>query len=268
MGTSPMDGALERSGMIPAERHNEILDYIYRNKSAQIKELALRLNVSEATIRRDLDELAGAGKLTRTHGGAVQADGSTSFERIHSEKMQLMRGEKQRIAKAAAALIKNGDTVLLDSGTTTFLLAEALEQFEDLTVITYDLHIADMVNLHPTSSMILTGGTRRGNEYHVLAGGMVDDFIRNINVNIAFLGADAVSEAGVTNANLSEAYTKRLLLQAGRKNVLVTDHSKFGNTALAHVCRVEDVDTVITDSGVDVETKEWLLSTGVQLIIA
>ncbi len=255
-------------GMIPAERQQLIIEYLSLNRSAKIKELALYFGVSEATVRRDLDELASDGKLNRAHGGAIPVETSTSFERIYSEKMLLMREEKERIAISAAKLVKNGDTVLLDSGTTTFLVAKALAEFEDLIVITNDLHIADTVALHDSSSMLLTGGLRRGNDYHVLQGSMVDEFIRSINVNIVFLSADAISkESGVSNATMAEAITKKLMLKAGKQKVLVTDHTKFGQTALSHVCQMDQLDYLITDDGLDQDSREWLNTCGVQMIL-
>lgn len=259
--------SFEKSYIVPAERQNLIVEYIALNKSAQIRELALRFGVSEATVRRDLDELTKQGKIERTHGGAICNGASTSYERLYSEKMRLMLDEKQRIATEAAKLVENGSTILLDSGTTTFLVAQALSNFEDLTVITYDLHIADAVALHPTSSMIISGGIRRGNDYHVLQGGIVDKFIRDLNVDIVFLGADAISqEAGVTNANMLEAATKQLAIRAGATKVLVTDHTKFGHTALAKVCDINEFNCVITDDGIEEIDAAWMRQSGTKLI--
>lgn len=261
---------VEKINWIPAERQNQILEYIDFNKSAQISELAMYFHVSEATVRRDLDELAHGGKIERTHGGAISiARESTSFERLYSEKVMLMPAEKQRIALSAAALVKAGDTLLLDSGTTTLFLAQKLEQIENLTVITYDLHIADTINLHSSSTMIVTGGVRRGNDFHSLQGHMVDDFISKVNVNIAFMGADAVSvKRGYANANLQEVNAKRKALEISSTKVLLADHTKFGKAALVNICGIEAFDYIISDKGLDESTAKEIQDMGVELILA
>jgi len=259
---------VEKVSIIPAERQKQIFEYISVNNSVQIRELAIRFDVSVARIRRDLDHLARTGKIARAHGGAMRSQYSTSFERLYSEKMQLMQEEKRRIAVAAAELVKNGDAVLLDSGTTTFLVAQELSKHEDLTVITHDLHIADTVILHHTSSMMITGGLRRGNDYHVLQGNMVDDFFRGIIVNIAFLGADAITpEHCLMNANVFEANTKKLMMHSCETKVLVADHTKFGQIALAYVCDIDVFDYVITDKELNKETAAQLEHTGIKLIL-
>jgi len=260
---------MEKMNWIPAERQNQILEYIDMNKSAQINELALYFRVSEATIRRDLDELAHAGKIERTHGGAIStARESTSFERLYSEKVTLLPAEKQRIALAGVSFVKPGNTLLLDSGTTTLLLAQKLEQIEDLTVITYDLHIADTIRLHPSSTMIVTGGVRRGNDFHSLQGHMVDDFISTVNVNIAFMGADAVSvRRGYSNANLQEVNAKRKALEVSAAKVLLADHTKFGKAALVNICGLDVFDHIISDKDLDEATAKEIRDMGVNLIL-
>ena len=119
-----------------------MIEYIEANTSAQIHELAEKFHVSEATVRRDLDDLDRQGALRRTHGGAIKADHSTSFEHMYSEKIALMPEAKQRIAARAAQMVHPGDTVLIDSGTTAFFIAQALSRHEGLTLITNDLYIA------------------------------------------------------------------------------------------------------------------------------
>lgn len=236
---------------IPAGRQKQILEYVEKRSSANIRELAEYLNVSDATIRRDLDELSGFGCLERTHGGAIRIEKSLAFEHVRSRKMELMLEEKVRIARRASEMVRNGDTLYLDSGSTIYYLAQQLINYENLTVITNDIFIASSVPLHPTSTLIVTGGIRRF-DYGVLIGNMVDDFLRGIRVNIAFLGADAIdAEYGVMNANLSEANAKVLAMQAGMRRVLLADHSKIGKTVLCRVGELSDFDAFITDGGTD-----------------
>lgn len=253
---------------IPAGRQKQILEYINKNESAQIKELSDLFNVSEATIRRDLDEMDAAGHILRTHGGAIMVQHSTSFERIHSEKMKLMLNAKRKVGKRAAALVKDGDTILLDSGTTAYFVAQELADFKDLTVITYDLFIANSVILHPTSMLAVTGGIRRSG-YNVLIGSDVEEYIRKTSVDKVFLGADAIDISfGVSNANLMEVSIKRLMLGAGKKVILVADHSKLGRTALAKVCDLNELDGMVMDRDIPSELQEELKQVEMKLILA
>ena len=240
----------KKSYAVPAERQEQILQYIKARGSGQIKNLAEWVGASEATVRRDLDELDRAGKIERTHGGAVLTRFGTSFERQHEEKVSLMQEEKQRIARQAAGYIREGDTVFVDSGTTTYCLKNALQDIPNLTVFTYDLIIAHTLELHPTSSLIVTGGIRRPGFHSVLTGSPVMDFLKNIRVDKVLLGVDAVDlQYGVSNSNFPEAQIKQQLLQISKKSYLLTDHTKFGTVAMARVCPLEAIDTLITDSG-------------------
>lgn len=249
---------MERTAYIPAERQKKILEYIEDNTSAQIHELSERFRVSEATIRRDLDDLDRQGALRRTHGGAIKMDRSTSYEHMHSEKIALMTDEKQRIALRAAQMVHAGDTVMIDSGTTTFFIAQALSHVENLTLITNDLYIAHQTPIHPSSTLIVTGGMRRQGRQE-LVGTLTENFIRETHVDIAFIGADGIDlTAGITNANFAEVGVKRLMLQSAMRSVIVSDHSKFGRVALARICQLQEADVLITDGKLDTETLQKL----------
>ena len=241
--------------MISNTRQQAILAYVNEEGSASIRQLSDMLAVSEATVRRDLDDLAAAGLINRTHGGAMRVSG-TSFERKHSEKMGLMLEEKRKIAMKAASLVRNGDSVFLDSGTTTFFVARSLAHHTDLTVITNNLEVASSVEFHPSSSLIVTGGVRRDN-YSVLVGSLTEDTIKSLHADICFLGCDAVDpEQGVFNTNYLELGIKKQIVECGRLVVLVADHSKFQQKALTKVCDLSDLDVLITDSGLDSGTVE------------
>ena len=244
---------MERSTYIPAERQKKMMEYIEANTSAQIHELAEIFHVSEATVRRDLDELDQQGVLRRTHGGAIKVDRSTSYESMYSEKIAQMTEEKQHIAERAAQLVHPGDTVILDSGTTTFYIAQALTQHENLTLITNDLYIAYQTPIHPSSTLIVTGGTRRRGRQE-LVGTVTESFLRKTHVDIAFIGVDGVDLlSGATNASFSEAGVKTLMISAAERSVIAVDHTKFGRVALAKVCELQDVGLLLTDSGLDAD---------------
>ena len=239
-----------RSLQIPAQRQQMILDYIRKQEGANIKELASYLEVSEATVRRDLDNLAEAGEIERTHGGAVQPQ-EKIIEYTYDTKMELRREEKTRIAKEVAKMVKNGDNVYLGSGTTVYFVAREIASLENLTIITSNLYIAQFLPIHPTSSLIVTGGERRF-DYNLMTGRLAEDFLRNIKVDISILGCDAVDvDFGLSDSNFDEAVIKRLAAQAARMTVLASDHSKFGKTALSKVFDLDAADYIVTDNGLD-----------------
>lgn len=239
-----------RQNYVPAERHEKIIEYIRQHGSAQIKELSELLGVSDATIRRDLDELHLAGSLERTYGGAIFRRQGTAFERRYEEKLTLMEAEKRGIAEAAVKEISPGDTLFLDSGTTSYFLGRILGRIPDLTVFTYDLMVAYSCELHPSSSVTITGGTRRQGHNNVLLGMQAVDFIRALKVDKVFLGADAVDCTCVSNSNVPEAEIKAAAVEAGESVYLLTDHNKLGKRALARVCSLDRIDTLITDKGI------------------
>ena len=244
---------------IPAARKVFILNYIQTHGSASIKELAILQNVSEATIRRDLYEMSLEGKIERTRGGAIlQTEQSTSFEHAYNEKAKLMIDEKKAIGKFAASYIENGDTVFLDSGTTSLQIALNLADKKNITVITYDLFIATSIILDESSTLIVTGGIRR-NDFGVLTGPMVEQFLRDIRVNKVFLSADSVDlDFGVSNAGFHEIDAKKQSIRSGRYIYLIVDHSKFGKVAMTRVCTLRDVYEIIVDDGLSVEMQDAL----------
>lgn len=224
------------------------MQYIKSKGCGDIKELSNLVGASESTVRRDLDELARSGRLERTHGGAVLKYFGAAFERQHEEKLNLMKEEKQRIAAKAASYICEGDTVFIDSGTTVYFLKNVLSEIPNLTVFTYDLIIANTLELHSTSNLIVTGGIRRQGYNNALIGSQVVEFLNSIRVDKVLLAADAVDiEFGVSNSNLMEAELKRLLITIGKKIILLADHTKFDTIAMAKVCPIDDIDLLITD---------------------
>lgn len=259
---------MEHTTYIPAERQKKIIEYIERNTSAQIHELAKAFRVSEATVRRDLDDLDRQGAVRRTHGGAIKLDRSTAYEHRFSEKINLMGEEKRRIAALAARMVHPGDTVLLDAGTTTFYIAQNLTEVENLTIITNDLNIAFQTPLHPTSMLVVTGGIRRPGRQE-LVGTVPENFIRDTHVDLAFIGADGIDlTGGVTIANFSEVGVKQLMLRSAMRSVAVADHTKFGRMALARVCDLKEVDLLVTDSAAEPEMLARIRRLSVEIELA
>ncbi|NLY56170.1 MAG: DeoR/GlpR transcriptional regulator [Firmicutes bacterium] len=245
--------------MLPAERKSLIVETIAQQGSVTVDQLVTLTGVSGCTIRRDLDNLAAQGLVDRTHGGAVLPRTGTSYERLYPEKRSLHLKEKQRIGKAAAALVTDGETIILDSGSTTLEVARFLTNRKNLTIITNDLFIATEVQYDPTTLILVTGGILRPG-FNVLQGSAAEAMIRSVNVDKAFIGGDAVDViVGVTNATFAEASLKQLMLAAAREAYLVVDHTKFGKRALAQVAPLDRFTAILTDAGLAAEHRMALV---------
>lgn len=257
---------LKDKNVIPAQRQQAIMDYLRVNHTITVKGAATLCGVSEATARRDIDDMAAGGMLERTHGGATLHRG-TGVEEYHAEKMKIMIPEKTKIVAAAAKLINDGDSVFLDSGTTTFLLAEQLRSHKKITIVTNNMDIAYNTQLDSSSTMFVTGGIRREG-YSILVGDVAQELIEKLCVDFAFLGADAVNvEKGIFCSNFSEIGVKKGIVSIGKKRVLMADSSKFVKKALAKVCNITDFDIVITDDGIPEEIRQILEEKVEQVII-
>ncbi len=242
-----------------------IMEKLNKYGRVDVQEIAQELDVSTATIRRDFNELEKQGHLRRVHGGAVLSNVSTTFEYLYHAKVALRMDEKKRIALQAAEEIQDGDAIFLDSGTTTYQIAMCLADKKELTVITYDMSIATVLNNHPSMQVILTGGmVRQG--YNVLVGSITENFIRNMMVDKVFLSADAIHTAfGISNANYVESGIKALLVKAGKKVILVADHTKFDKIAVSKFCNLSEIDMCITDNEISRSMAESIRESGVEI---
>jgi DeoR/GlpR family transcriptional regulator of sugar metabolism len=239
------------SGVIPIERQRKILDELRSCGIVAVDKLVEMLGVSESTIRRDLEDMSRKGLVSRSHGGAVSPSFSTAYEKTYAEKKMMFSEEKERIGSAAAKLVSDGETVILDSGSTTFEVARHLASRRGLKIITNDLSITGEIDYDPSNSIILTGGLY-SRYLNLLTGSETENFYRNIRVNKAFLAADAIDmENGVFNATMEDASVKKIILEAACEVILVSDHSKFGRTSLSKVCNIDQVHMIITDRGLD-----------------
>ena len=234
--------------MTTNQRRREILHRLLLSGYVEAGQLARDLAVDQSTIRRDLDALAQAGQVLRVHGGARAVEGA-GVDLPYAMKQHEQLAQKAVIAAAACALIADGDTIILDSGTTTYHLASALRVRQGLTVITNDLHIGYLLATYPDLRLIIIGGELLGGVFTLLGPQAVDQ-VQGLNVTWAFLGADAIEVAGgITNTNLVEVPLKRAMLAAARHAVVLADSSKFGQRALARVADIVDVEQIITDDG-------------------
>lgn len=252
-----MAHCMENNLDFPAERLKKLEALLEERGSAKISELAADLRVSESTIRRDLDTLVKFGRIERTHGGAIWIRHSSSYE-LYADKVLVNLEAKRRIGAACAEMIEDGDSLFLDSGTTTFQVAQALKSRKNLTVFTYDLAIATMVSFDPSTTVVVTGGVKR-EDYNVVSGTMAEDFISRIHFGTLFLSADAIDpEFGVSNTHLPEVFIKSRLCAAADRVVLAADSSKYGKVAMAKVCSFDQLAAIVCDSGLEPEMQRQL----------
>jgi DeoR/GlpR family transcriptional regulator of sugar metabolism len=234
-----------------ALRHDAIRRAIELNGRVSIAELTNRLDVSEVTIREDLKYLEGKGVLTRVRGGAVATRGG-AMEMPLEETSTTNRAEKMAIAARAAAMIENGQTVIVDVGSTTTELAKALSpELARVVVITNGLNIALILESLPGVSVIVTGGTLRPLQ-HSLVAPMGTVLLDQLRADVAFLGCNGVDPArGFTNSNIAEAEIKQAMVRSAEKVVFLADHDKIGVVASAFVTDTSGADLLITDDGAD-----------------
>lgn len=253
--------------MIAEERKALLLNKLREDGYIQVTDLAEEFNISSATIRRDLIQLEKEGLCIRKRGGAVRSTQGVTMELPYDVKKNRNTEEKSWIAKEALKLVENGDTILLDAGSTIYTLACLLHTKERLTVVTHDLNIAVKLAANPKINLICTGGIARANVY-TLQGTQVVEFIRNLHVDKSFIGADAVHpDRTISNVNIEEVPIKQAMIQAANQVILLTDSSKFGITGFAKVCEVSDVDYIITDSNVPEEFINYCTGKDVQLLV-
>ncbi|MCP4661195.1 MAG: DeoR/GlpR transcriptional regulator [bacterium] len=246
--TSPTKTAAPVS-LRAAIRHEAIRYALEVNGRVSTPELTDRLGVSAVTIREDLKHLELQGVLTRTRGGALAMPGSGAEMALELTSMT-NRAAKHAIGSYAASLITNGQTVIIDVGSTTTALANALSsELNGVVVITNGLNIALSLESRPGVSVIVTGGTLRPLQ-HSLVAPMGTLLLEKLKADVAFLGCNGVDPVrGFTNTNIAEAEIKQVMLQSADYTVFLADHDKIGNVASAFVADVESVDLLVTDSG-------------------
>ena len=231
--------------MFAEERKGKITEMIKNGKSVRVSELAKQFGVSESTIRRDLADLETIGMIKRTHGGAVD-NFVTSFEPSFAEKEDKYAKEKEYIGKLAASFIKDGDTIILDSGTTTKYIVPNITA-KNVTIITNSLNIAYELSNNSNFEVIVTGGLLR-TRTQALVGDIAQGTLRQFRVDKAFIGANGVSlRFGVTTPNVVEAATKRAMMENAKEIFLVIDSSKFDQVSFALTCPVNTIDYIVTD---------------------
>ncbi|MGC3999666.1 MAG: DeoR/GlpR family DNA-binding transcription regulator [Anaeromyxobacter sp.] len=251
--------------MFPEERRREILVTLERHGRCLVADLAKQLEVSEVTIRQDLDVLEGDGLLRRTHGGAILVR-KMGLERPFQVEETAHHPEKERIGEAAVELLSPGDTVILDVGTTVTEAARKLVAARKRpTVFTNGLNIAAILEGDPEATTVVTGGTLRAKQ-HSLVNPFGELILSRLRADIAFLGANGIdAEHGVSNVNVAEAEIKALFVRAARRRVVLADSTKVGKVALAKYAELHEVDLLITDRGANPEVVRALREKGLEI---
>lgn len=252
--------------MLNEERRRAILVIIGQEGRVVVTDLAHRFSTSRVTIRSDLEILHSRGLVERIHGGALPVQVGPLLDSSLREKEKLHCLEKQRIAEAAVALVKEGESVVLGSGTTTTAVARALRKFRNLTVITNAVDIA--AELARTSmELILTGGILRENSFS-LVGPLAEDGLRRLSADILFLGVDGFdARFGLTTPNMLEAKVNRIMMEISRQTVVICDSSKFGRRSLSLIAHPAAIHHVITDNKISKTDLRLLKESGIEVTL-
>jgi DeoR family transcriptional regulator, fructose operon transcriptional repressor len=248
-------------------RQKQIIELIAQRGECSIEELTEKFGVSGMTIRRDLHAMADQGKVIRTHGGAAMAE-RVSFEFEFLNRLRDNQTAKEAIAATAATLINDGESVMLDSGTTTLELAKRLNNRKNLTIITSSLPIAAQLQYNGQIEVLLLGGRLRASSPD-LAGAITESNLEQLRANVAFLGADAIDANGDVYQESPEVARMIARMAASATRVyVVADSSKLGKTALCRFGRLSDWTGLITDASADRSVMSSLKKGGIQVIKA
>lgn len=255
------------SDMLVEERRRRIRELVGERGRITVAELVAMFDISQVTVRSDLNALAEIGAVVRTRGGALaqRADEDLPI----GVKQTLRRAEKVRIAEAAVRLIGEGQTIVLDSGTTTAEIAKQIRglKLQSVNVITNALNIAVLLAGAPHVTLIMLGGVLRPSSYS-LGGPQAEAALQGLHADILFLGFDGLDpEIGVMTPHLLEARLNSRMLEIARTVVAVGDSSKLGRRSLSVIARIEQVDRIITDAGAAPETVEALRARGAQVTL-
>jgi DeoR family fructose operon transcriptional repressor len=253
--------------MYAEERQQVILERARSKGRVDVTALAEEFTVTTETIRRDLTVLERHGVLRRVHGGAIPVE-RLGFEPALATRETVMTAEKERIAKAALAELPEEGTILLDAGTTTARLAEILPSDRELTVVTHSVSIAMSLTTRPNLTVMLVGGRLRSRTLASVDAWALQA-LKDIFVEVAFIASNGVSaERGLTTPDSAEAMVKRAAIACARRAVLLADHTKVGNDYFARFADLSDIDTFITDNGIDSAVANEIGAAGPKVVTA
>ncbi len=252
---------------ITVERRKKILEELNKLGKVKVSELSKLFSVSDVTIRNDLAQLEKKNLLIRARGGAMK------FQRAGIDfeidiKAQKNQAQKKAIGKAAANLITDGDTIILDSGTTTLEIAKNLGKFSNLTVITNSLNIAGQLVEFPDIKVIMLGGVLRRKSLSLVGINAIES-LKNYYCDKVFMGVDGIdTQYGISTPNVDEAYLNNIMINNSREIIVVTDSSKFKNRSFTYISPIQKITTIVTDENIPQDEKDKIENLGIKLIIS
>lgn len=256
-----------RQNLLAEPRRMKILEWLQEEGSARVRDLSAAFGVSEATVRQDLERLEVDGYITREHGGAYLKSVPQQVQSMSLHHLSHMDAKK-KIGRAAAALVANGETIILDSGSTTTEVANNLTGRENLNVITNAINIALLLGGLPSMTVHMSGGQFKAPTLS-LSGEKSGDFFNGIFAEKLFLATAAVSfEAGLTYPAMADLYVKRAMIKAASKVYLVADSSKIGRTSFSSLGPIDMIHGFITDDGISDADRAEFERRGIELIVA
>lgn len=247
------------------ERQRRLLEYIRQNGRVSVQQIASSFLVSLATARRDLNDLAGQGRIQRVHGGAVLPSDVLEPPVIQREDQQM--DEKKRIAAAAAEFVRDGETVFISSGTTALEAARCLVERSNITVVTNSIPVVNLLGRLPNLNVIVPGGIVRPSEQSLI-GHITEQSLAELRADRVIFGIRSIHpEHGLTNDYLPETMTDRAILRISREVIVVADHTKLGRVSTAFVAPLSKVDLLITDEQASPELVEQIQAAGVSVLL-
>jgi len=257
-------------GLSASERRSEILQKLNHLPTVRVSELRRTFDVSEVSIRRDLEHLEGLGLLKRIHGGAAQARGSVASSPL-AQRMDEHRHQKERIGRAGAAMIRRNDRIILDSGTTPLQVARFIPNnlltSGNLTIISQFLPLVREIGHYPGVNLILVGGIYMP-EYELVAGPMAIQNLKGLHVDKIFVGTDGITfSQGITTANILEAELARTMVRSSSEVIVVSDSSKIGVKGLVSISPISEIHMLITDQDAPADFVDELRRNGVEVIL-
>jgi DeoR/GlpR family transcriptional regulator of sugar metabolism len=255
--------------VLQPQRHAYILSRVRQIGAVRVASLVQELNVSDMTIRRDLEVLAERGLLEKVHGGATAIMGGASYEPSFAAKSSRLQREKESIATLAARLVQPGTAVGISAGTTTYAVARQLIDIPGLTIVTNSVQVAEVLHQAPAEShtVLLTGGMRTPSD--ALVGPFAVSALQTTHLDLVFMGVHGMdAKTGFTTPNLLEAETNRALIAAGNRLVVVADHSKWGVIGISSIARLDQANTLITDNAMPQAAQDILTEHVGELVLA
>ncbi len=251
--------------MIPSERQQTTLDALARKPFLSIPVMARKLKVSEATVRRDFETLDQLGLVHRVRGGVARMNGARERGSF-TERLEVLAAEKERIARAAARLVEDGETIIIDGGTTTSGMSKFIAR-KNIRVITNSVTVADYLSDVSSVEVIVTGGyLYRASK--VLLGQPAILTLRKLNATKTFVSAGGLTFEGIGHSNSLIVETEKMMIARGREAILLADHTKFGTRATANVCPWTKFSKVITDKRVPQPFGDFFKKRGIEVVVA